>query len=173
MSFLGREIVRPIADIRQVSGALGPILISGALGPKDIDRYLGHMSRDLCAQPFPCEDILLPRDWIVGSTKATARHTKHPLYHWMARMGLHNIHITVLEGVTPWMADITEVRWMHKFPLKPVECVHTRSEKGLVELVAQAKEMGENNPAGQGVATTPSRNVDPLLAIHSDSRGKV
>ena len=40
-------------DTAQISGSLGPILISGALGPEDIRRYPGHMTRDPCAQPFP------------------------------------------------------------------------------------------------------------------------
>ena len=38
---------------RQISVALGTILISVASGPEDIGRYPWHMPRDRCAQPFP------------------------------------------------------------------------------------------------------------------------
>ena len=44
---------------RQISVALGTILISVASGPEDIGRYPWHMPRDRCAQPFPFPHCIL------------------------------------------------------------------------------------------------------------------
>ena len=44
---------------RQISVALGTILISVASGLEDIGRYPWHMPRDRCAQPFPFPHCIL------------------------------------------------------------------------------------------------------------------
>ena len=61
-----RHGYRPEVDIRayatgyrQISVALGTILISVASGPEDIGRYPWHMPRDRCAQPFPFPHCIL------------------------------------------------------------------------------------------------------------------
>ena len=46
------------------------------------------------------------------------RKAYNPLYEWVAKQGLENVHMSVVERTSPWRADVRECAWMHKFPRK-------------------------------------------------------
>ena len=44
------------------------------------------------------------------------RKAHNPLYEWIARQGLDNVQMCVVERTSPWRAHVRECAWMRKFP---------------------------------------------------------